>query len=253
MIYGLWLSASGVMANSYRQDVIANNLANAETAGFRRDIPLFQQRLTEAQQRGVITQGGPENLGLMTGGLLASNTRMDQTQGQMEQSANPLDLAIVGEGYFQVDDHGHTRLTRNGQMMVDRQGYLIMANESGQRFLDRAGNPIQLQGPARPSVGGDGTVMQNGVPVAQLAVKNVPQPQLLTKSGATLLDYPEMEKLTLSDGLVRSECVEGSNVDPATELAQLMDAQRQLEANANMIRYQDQMLAKLVNEVGKIT
>jgi flagellar basal body rod protein FlgG len=84
-------------------------------------------------------------------------------------------------------------------------------------------------------------------------VFRVPDPQNLTKRGGQLLSHPNAAALPhADDALIRSGAVERANVDPATELASLMDAQRQLEANANMIRYQDQTLGKLVNEVGKI-
>ena len=80
----------------------------------------------------------------------------------------------------------------------------------------------------------------------------MPQPQQLVKHGGTLLSYPTPKSLLPAGGTLRSGFIERSNVDPTIELTQLMDAQRQLEANANMIRYQDQTLGKLVNEVGKI-
>ena len=107
MIYGLYLSAAGVVSSSYRQDVIANNLANSETVGFKRDLPLFQERLTEAQQR----RGGSHSDPLMEGlggGLLASPTLVDNRAGDLEHTGAPLDVAIQGDGFFAVDDHGQT-------------------------------------------------------------------------------------------------------------------------------------------------
>src|SRR5947209_3887766 len=85
MIYGLYLSATGVMTNSYRQDVIANNIANAETVGFKKDIALFQQRRTEAQERGL----GPTSNALLEklgGGVFASPMLVDSSQGELEPS-----------------------------------------------------------------------------------------------------------------------------------------------------------------------
>ena len=85
MIYGLYLSASGVMASSYRQDVLANNLANSETIGFKRDLALFRQRPTAARENGRpnASDSIQEALG---GGLYAEPTRVDRTQGEMEQT-----------------------------------------------------------------------------------------------------------------------------------------------------------------------
>jgi flagellar basal body rod protein FlgG len=255
MIYGLYLSATGVLANAHRQDVIANNLANAETVGFRRDLALFQQRRTRSQadaEHSDWTSGLLEGLG---GGLSLSPTQVDRTQGELEPTGNRLDAAIVGRGYFMVDDHGAQRLTRNGQFLIDQQGYLILADGSGQRVLGVDRKPIRLDGAAAGSttIAEDGLISQSGQAVAQLGVFDVADDLPLTKQGMLMLNAPNAEQLRLTDSPVRGEFVERANVDPAIELTHLMDAQRQLEANANMIRYQDQMLAKLVNEVGKIS
>src|SRR6187455_217161 len=101
MIYGLYQSAAGIQASSYRQDVIANNIANAETSGFKRDVALFKERLTEAQeQRGGMGRTWTDpRLESLTGGILAFPTRVDTRQGELEPTGNPLDVAIEGDGY----------------------------------------------------------------------------------------------------------------------------------------------------------
>ena len=117
---------------------------------------------------------------------------------------------------------------------------------------------ISPRGPARQlanfvnTIGSDGTVHQHGQPVARLGVFDVADPSGLVKQGATLLRKFDQALTAQANPTLHSESVERANVDPAVELAALMDTQRQLEANANMIRYQDQTLSKLVNEVGKI-
>jgi flagellar basal-body rod protein FlgF len=254
MNYGLYLSATGVLANTYRQDVIANNLANSETVGFKRHLATFQERPTESQSEGRPDLSDPMLDGI-GGGFLVSPTRVDTTQGEMETTGNNLDAAIFGQGYFAVEDHGKTQLTRAGQFMLNRDGDLIMANASGQRVLDVDGQPIQLPGliAARLEIGADGQITHEGQPVARLGLFDVPDPSKLMKKGGSLFDYPDLAKsLKPADAQLRSGAVERSNVDPTTELTQLMETQRALEANANMIRYQDTAMAKLVNEVGKI-
>jgi flagellar basal-body rod protein FlgF len=99
MLYGLYLSAAGVMTNSYRQDVIANNIANAETVGFKRDLALFQERRTERDERGLSPARSNALLESLGGGVFASPTLVDRTQGELEPSSNNLDVAIVGQGY----------------------------------------------------------------------------------------------------------------------------------------------------------
>jgi flagellar basal-body rod protein FlgF len=254
MIYGLYLSATGVMTNSYRQDVIANNLANAQTVGFKRNLALLQQRRTEAQSSGELEKSDPmlESIG---GGLLLAPTAVDRSEGALELTNGNLDVAIHGSGYFTVQDGNDVRLTRNGQFMTDREGTLILADGSGHQVLDAQGKPIQLKDvPAsQMSIDKDGTISANGQIVAKLGLVDVPSEGLLTQRGGTLMSYPDMKSLTPASGTLQSGFVEQSNVDPTTELTQLINAQRQLEANANMIRMQDQTLAEAVTDVGKIS
>lgn len=252
MIYGLYLSASGVLTSAHRQDVIANNLANAETVGFKRDLALFQERRTQAQSRGLdpSLHSHPllENLG---GGLTFAPTRTDLAQGELEPTGNPLDIAIQGQGFFAVQDQGKTLLTRDGRFMMDRQGYLVRSN-GGQHVLDAKGKPIQLDPGAGVSITQDGAISQRGDIVGQLGTFDIPDPTRLTKHAELLFSYPNAKQIRPANALLRSEFVERSNAEPTAELTQLMDAQRQLEANANLIRYQDQTLSRLVNDVGRI-
>jgi flagellar basal body rod protein FlgG len=255
MIYGLYQSATGVLTNSYRQDVIANNIANSETIGFKRDLALFQQRPTEARARGSANETNPllEALG---GGILASPTLIDTSQGELEHTGRALDVAVEGSGYFKVNDNGQTRLTRDGRFMVDRTGRLIMSNGTGQQVMDLQSHPIKLD----PTLAGtpitvdqEGNIYQGNKPVGRLGLFEVADPSKLRKVGGNLLSYPDSASLLPGRGKIRGEFIERGNVEPATELTHLMDAQRQLEANANMIRYQDATLARLVNDVGKIS
>jgi flagellar basal-body rod protein FlgF len=254
MIYGLYLSATGVLTNSYRQDVIANNLANSETVGFKRSLAIFQQRRTEAQQRGRLSDSDPmlESIG---GGTLVSPTYVDRTQGDLDETGSNLDVAVHGEGFFAVKTGNATQLTRNGRFLINREGALVLSDGEGSRVLDDKGKPIELpQVPASQiSIGPDGTISASGEIVARLGLFDVPDKTQLAQAGGTLLRYSgDAKKLPQASGTLQSGFLERSNVDPTTELTRLIQTQRQLEANANMIRYQDQTLGKLVNEVGKI-
>jgi flagellar basal body rod protein FlgG len=254
MNYGLYLSATGVMTNTYRQDVIANNLANIETVGFKRNIASFQQRLTEAQQRCAPGLSEPmlEHIG---GGLFCSPTMLDSSQGELERTGNNLDVAILGKGFFAVQDKDQaTRLTRDGRFMLDEQGNLILSNASASRVLDAEGQPINLPGHVASAVeiSPDGTISAHGQSIGKLGVFQVADESKLVKEGGGLLRGPGAKDLQAVDPTLRNGFVERSNVDPATELTTLMETQRQLEANANMIRYQDQTLGRCVNDVGKI-
>lgn len=252
MIYGLYLSASGVMANSHRQDVIANNLANAETVGFKRDLPLFQARLTEAQAaRGLRgrTNLDMENLG---GGLLVSPTHIDHNSGDLEPTGRSLDVGIEGRGYLGVREGNQTYLTRDGRLAVNAEGYLVTAGVNPRRVLDHQRNPVRLQPNLPVRIDETGQIHQDGAPVARLGLFDVADTRQLIKAGESMLRPPDANALRPGTGTIRGGFVERANVETSIELTLLLETQRQLEANANMIRYQDQMLSRLVNEVGKI-
>lgn len=254
MLFGLYQSATGVMTNSYRQDVIANNIANAETVGFKRDLALFQQRRTEMREHGLSPSRSNALLEGLGGGIFASPTLSDRTQGELEATGRPLDVAIVGSGFYQVTNGTQTNLTRDGRLTINNRNHLAMENNENFEVLDAKGKPITLDPRYSATVDKEGTITQNYKPVGRISIFDVPEPGQLVKQGGTMLAYADMKNLRPVTGAVlRSEYQERANVEPSSELATLMDAQRQLEANANMIRYQDQMLQKLVNEVGKIS
>lgn len=143
MIYGLYLSATGVMTSSHRIDVISNNLANSETSGFKRSLAHFRERPSEAVEDGEI---GSTNslLDQVGGGIWASPTRMDMSQGALERSDSPLHLALAGSGFFGIGGDEQTRLTRNGNFMLDRSGRLVLSDGSGSPVLDAKQQPIRL-------------------------------------------------------------------------------------------------------------
>src|ERR1700722_2420103 len=139
MLYGLYLSATGVMTNSYRQDVIANNLANAQTIGFKKDLTLFKQRPTASQENPAHADWSDPMMDRMGGGTFAMPTAVDTTQGELQHTGSNLDVAIDGGGYFAVDANGKQKLTRNGEFLIDRDGNLILAGGEGEKVLDPTG------------------------------------------------------------------------------------------------------------------
>lgn len=251
MIYGMYLSATGVLTNSYRQDIIANNLANSETIGFKKDLAMQRERRNASVENPFARQFASQLTSDYTGGTLVEPTAVDVSQGEMEETGNAMDVAIQGSGFLGVSHNGKTELTRNGQMVVGRDGYVVLSNDESARILDDHGSPIQLNRTQALTIDNQGAIGQQGKTVARLGIFDVADPSHLKKEGQTLLSFGN-QALKPVEGSVRSGFVERANVDPATEMAQLMETQRQLEANANMIRAQDQTLGLLVNTVGKV-
>jgi flagellar basal body rod protein FlgG len=251
MIFGMYLSATGMMTASHQQDVLANNLANAETSGFKRSMAVFEQRLVEARAMRSAGMSHPllDNIG---GGQLLSPTHIDLSQGAMEASSNGFDVAMSGPGFVGVKVGNETHLTRAGELMINRDGELITAQ--GHRVVNDQKQPIQL-GAYRQhelTIHQDGSIKRGQDTIARIGLFDSSDPKALKNMGENLLKVTGDAQMVAAKGSLMSGYTERSNVDPAIELTRLMETQRQLEANANMIKFQDTTLGKLVNEIGKI-
>jgi flagellar basal body rod protein FlgG len=162
-------------------------------------------------------------------------------------------MAIEGEGFFMVQDgRGERRLTRDGQMGRNDRGELVLLSNPDHRVLDVRGRRITMLAKNTVNVAENGNLMQKGRVVGRIGVYRVADPQSLSKEGDSLWSGDLRTARTTNDALIRGRYIEGSNVEVSMELAALINTQRQLEANANMIRFQDQTLSRLVNDVGKI-
>jgi flagellar basal body rod protein FlgG len=256
MLYGLYESATGVMANSHRLDVIANNIANSETVGFKKMTSPFRERLTQAQENPADATWSDPLLESLGGGLLLAPSAMDLSQGDLMPSDNKLDLGIQGGGYFAVSDKGTTRLTRDGRFQLDQQGNLVTADGSSRPVLGADLKPISLDATkiSTTTIDVNGQITQAGAAAGQVGLFTVPDATQLTPHGNGQFDYPDLQNsLSAATGAVRSGFTERANVDPVTEMTHMMDAERELEANANMLRLQDQTLATLTQQVAKMT
>lgn len=256
MIYGLWLSATGVVTANHQTDVIANNLANAETTGFKRQLATTMERLPEALENRGIRRGDPL-LDRIGGGQLMAPSHYDLSDGVVEPTDRNLDVALIGDGFFAVQDmDGTTRLTRNGNFMLDRQGRLVLATTQGEPVLNQDGEPIQINLQdvriEQLKIGTDGTISDGPAIIGRVGLFTIDRPLDLRPVGGTLFKIPANAQLKESTATANAGYLERSNVDPTVELTRLMENQRLLEANANMIRFQDQTLSTLVNTVGKI-
>jgi flagellar basal-body rod protein FlgF len=256
MNYGLWLSATGVVTSNHQTDVIANNLANSETTGFKRQLATTMERLPEALENPGRRRGNPLLDGI-GGGQLMSPSHFDLSDGVIEPTDRNLDVAITGDGFFAVQDaKGNTRLTRNGNFMLDRAGRLVLATGSGEPVLDADRRPIELNlqdvRVDQIRISPDGTMAVGAEIIGKVGLFTTDRPLDLRPIGGTLFKVPDGQPLKPSTASANAGFLERSNVDPTVELTRLMENQRLLEANANMIRFQDQTLSTLVNTVGKI-
>jgi len=259
MNYGLYLSASGVLTNLYRQDVFANNLANLETTGFKPDVPSISQRSPENIEDFHSFDVSNRLLERLGGGVLAGPQRIDFSSGAIETTGNPLDVALTQSDRFfvvgQADPNTgemSIKLTRDGRIMPDAQGRLVLP--SGLPVLDESDRPIVVDRNIPASIDGQGQVLQNGQVVGQLQVARVQALDQLVKADKGLLDMPtgDVREIDPAPMLV-SGAIESSGVDPFSTLMDVTSAAKAAGSNANMIKYHDLVMDKAINSLGRVS
>jgi flagellar basal-body rod protein FlgG len=258
-IIALNSASTGLSALSTSLDVIANNLANANTDGFKSSRANFQDLLyAEREQPGTENANGDQRpTGLFVGlGTKISGTQIDFAQGAAQSTGRQLDLMIDGDGFFQVqveDDTGEgIAYTRAGNFALNSEGEIVLANDQGRRLIPNITVPPDAQG---ISINADGVVS------VLLSGSNEPQ-QLETLQLATFINpaglRPIGENLYIPSaasgeaqvgdpleenrGGVRQGFLEGSNVDPVVELVNLIKTQRAFELNSQSIQAADEAL-----------
>jgi flagellar basal-body rod protein FlgF len=243
--YGLWMSAAGLATEVHRQDVIANNVANADTVAFKPDLSYTRERPVAREELGATTPAKflLERLG---GGVLAADTITDFAQGDLRQTGGPLDVAIEGEGFFAVADADGERFTRDGRFQRDDRGRLV--DLDGRPVLSDRGRHITLgEGPV--VISANGAVSVAGSKVARLRLVAPPTDALL-KQGDNLYRLadgaatPKTANATVKHGFV-----EGSGVNPITSLADLVESGRSVQAAARFIDLHDRMMELAVNRI----
>lgn len=258
MNYGLYLSASGVLTNLYRQDVFANNLANAGTVGFKRDLASVTSRPPEAIEKALGFDDHHELLDKLGGGMLAGRQRIDFSAAPITPTGNPLDAALLDDrsfftvGYVNPEtSQRETRFTRDGRFTRDAQGQLVTV-AGGFPVLNDSGRPITLpDGDAE--IGSDGGVRVNGLTIGQLGVVTVPDRDQLIKQGQNLFHYTgKGDAKPVDNPQLRPGHTEQSGVDPIDTLMDLINATKAVTSNGNLIRYHDQMLDRAVNVLGRV-
>ncbi len=250
MLYGLYLSAQGAQAQSTRLDVLSNNLANVATAGFKRDLAIFQSNRPYDVENGVFSSA-PGNQSALTGGVSPAKVQTDFSEGPVVHTGGALDAALTGQGYFQVTDGKQQFLTRDGQFALSATGDLMMQN-SNMRVMSNVGNPIIVPlESARIELGSDGTissVSDDGArtPVAKLALVRPTSNQQLEKVGKNLFRTNGLVSPAGNDLKLEQGYVEQSGATPVSEMVAMVQASRMVEANVNMIKYQDEALDRLL-------
>jgi len=252
MLYGLYLSAAGLAGNRLRQDVLANNLANADTPGFKADLAVFMQRVPAWRNFGGGFGYRIAALNAATGGLFAGPTATDFSPAPSDRTKRNLDIAINGPGFLAVRDGGRTRYTRDGRLDI-RDGVLVRKCD-GKAVLDDQGRPIHLGDvePQQVKIDNQCMIWVNEEQVGKIGVVQFDDLHLLRKVGDNLFDAPADKAYPSATGVVSGH-LEQSGVDGARSLVEMIEAARSYEINARMISLQDETVGRLINRIAAIT
>ena len=243
MLRGLYSNAAAMISLQLKQEVTANNLANANTTGYKKD-GVFRKYLIDHD---TILQNNESDFKRIED-VDAVTTYFEQ--GDISPTGNPLDTAIKGDGFFAVQTPQGVRYTRNGNFQLDQNGLLITGN--GYLVLGTNGS-IQLQG-EKIMIGDDGTVLVDDVLNDVLQIVDFPKPYQLNKIGdglfeaapgtANLLDPTQFE--------LRQGFLEQANVEVIEEMIEVIRTARDFETNQKSITMQDTTLDRAVNDVGRV-
>lgn len=241
MLKGIAAAASGMLPQMKRQEVIANNLANVATAGFKRDR-LFIEQL-DAAQRAAAPKGEAWQLGNSVGVVI------DFKQGSLDGTGNPLDVALSGDGFLVLQTPQGERYTRNGHLAVDSNG--LLTGPDGQPVMGQGG---EINLPAGSvGIGSDGTISVDGRRVDKLRIARFADPRVLVRAASSTFEIgiptavPEPDDTTV----VHQGFLERSNVNSIEEMVNMITTYRFYEADEKAVRAQDELQGRVVNELGR--
>lgn len=253
MNYGLNISASGALTSLYRQDVLANNLANLNTVGFKPDVPEIRHRDPARIEDGLFHLPSNELIEILGAGVIPGPSRISFAQGDIQTTGEPLDLAIEGDGFLVVDaGEGELALTRDGRLTINADRELVMAT-SGLPVLNDAGQPITIPNDTAVTINTDGEIIQDGGPVGRIRLADLADRQALAKIGEGLFGVPPQAigALTRASGRLVQGAVEGSAVNEIRAMLDVQAASRAVGTNIGMMTYADRMMERAINTFGR--
>ncbi len=239
MLHRLQNSAQAMNRFMRRQEHTANNLANANTIGFKQG-----RVFTDVLSEHIDHEGSPQSVNRM-------QDWTDISQGELQKTGNPLDVALAGNGLFAVRDGNDNEFyTRAGRFSLDSQGVLRdMNGYAVQGESGRISVPREAEG--QINITNDGTVTVDGEIIDRLRVVQFDTSRDLTPQDGALLSSDEPPTRILDDPTVRQGFVEGSNVDPVREMTDMIEQARMFETQQRWLRTTDQILGRVSRELGK--
>lgn len=252
---GMYSALSGNLSAMKRLDVIASNLANVNTSGFKKDRLAFESVLAGNLNPPAVPPNQTADPVLLQERMLT-----DHRAGALVQTGNTLDMALQGDGFFVVSTPDGIAYTRQGHFRLAGDGTLVTAN--GYPVLSNAGQqPIRIdavgqEGGGKPVVDNQGNITLNGEAVGSLAIVDFPKPYQLTKQAGTFFvpaaGSGAAPEAASPNTTVAQGALEQSNVDAIAEMVQMVEASRFFESCQRVVRNYDDMAAKAINDLARV-
>lgn len=256
MFRGIYDAASAMLVQQYSVDVTANNLANADTSGFKKQLAVAKshpEAVLVKTENGRWGTSRKTPLGETALSVVMSETATADGPGPLKETGNPLDCALTGDGFFQViDEEGNIFYTRSGNFTLDAQGRLV--TPSGM-LVTGAGGPIVAGDAEIVSIRDDGTVFADGEELGRFAVFRFAEPSFLHRRGGNLFSEtpasgPAEAVADEQIGVV-SGFVEGSNVNIVEEMTKMITASRAYEAVSKAFDSEAETARQMIQAFGR--
>ncbi len=243
MVNGLHTASKGMQILLDKVDVVSNNLANANTVGFKKSMLVSETEIKISRNDEYLLHQD-ENQKM-------SFNHIDFKQGPMIETGNPLDIALEGEGYIKILMNNETAYTRMGSLSLNALGELITLN--GNQVLDESGSPL-LIGAGKVTFSSTGEVYEDGGFIGKLGLVNFDKGVSMYPEGnnAFLPADPEADSHPSTEMRIRQGYIEGSNVNSIDSMIELIRHQRQFESGQKVIQSIDETLDKAVNQIGAV-
>ncbi|HXP73275.1 MAG TPA: flagellar basal-body rod protein FlgF [Stellaceae bacterium] len=231
------VALSAQLAVLHQTDVIANNLANLSTTGFKAQHVAFTQYLSQT------SDGTPISY------VQEAGTARDPSEGPITQTSNPLDIAIRGDGYFTIQTPLGERFTRNGHFQLDADRQIVTSQ--GYPVLSDNGSPVVIpDGSGEITIGADGSVSTNQGSVSKIGIVSFPDQQAMTETAGGLYTTAQVPQ-PATDAKLMQGSIEGSNVEPIIEITRLLSAERNVDYAKTFINAEATQVSNAIDRLGK--
>lgn len=261
MLRGFYISASGMMSTQTQMDTTSNNLANVKTTGYKSDKNAFkaypEKELSRTNDQLKDTPIGTidprPDIGSLNMGAVSDGTYTDYSQGPIQDTGNPLDFALQGEGFFEVQmPDGSSAYTRSGDFKLNADGEVVTSK--GHTVMGEEGPVTIDEDTSQINVVGDGQILNdNGEMLGNVRVVQFENPQKMRERGDTMYRQGENNPIVEDpeNVTVHNKVLEGSNTNSIEAMTDIVRVSRRYQMNQRSLRRQDELLQQAIRQVGR--